>query len=63
MGFLFGLPKTPSGCDGIWVIVDRFTKTAHFIAIKQTFSLDKLAGLYIDKIVSQYGTPMFIVLD
>ena len=63
MDFLFRLARTSSGCNGIWVIVDRFTKTARFIPIKQSFSLDKLAKLYIDKIVSQYGTPVSIVLD
>lgn len=63
MDFLFGLPKTSSGCNEIWVVVDKFTKAAHFILTKKTFSFNKLAKLYINKIVSQYKTPMSIVSD
>ncbi|KAL0549271.1 hypothetical protein IC582_013752 [Cucumis melo] len=63
MDFLFGLPRTSSGHDGIWVIVDRLTKTTRFIPIKMTSMLDQLARLYVDKIVSQYGVPMSIVSD
>ncbi|KAA0061419.1 reverse transcriptase [Cucumis melo var. makuwa] len=63
MDFLFGLPCTSSGHDGIWVIVDRLTKTARFIPIKATSTLDQLARLYVDKIVSQYGVPVSIVSD
>lgn len=51
------------GFNGIWVIVDRFTKTACFIPIKQTFSLEKLVRLYVDKIVCEYETIMSIVLE
>lgn len=54
MDFLFRLPRTSSGCDFIWVILDRLTKVARFIPIKVTQTLDKLAKLYVDKIVSQY---------
>ncbi|KAL4032939.1 hypothetical protein IC575_006022 [Cucumis melo] len=63
MDFLFGLPRTSSGHDGIWVIVDRLTKTTRFIPIKMTTTLDQLARLYVDKIVSQYGVPVSIVSD
>ncbi|KAL0549969.1 hypothetical protein IC582_014464 [Cucumis melo] len=63
MDFLFGLPRTSSGHDGIWVIVDRLTKTTQFIPIKMTSTLDQLARLYVDKIVSQYGVPVSIVSD
>lgn len=42
----------PSGLDEIGMIVDRFTKTASLIPIKQTFPLDKLAKVYVDKVVS-----------
>ncbi|KAA0042134.1 DNA/RNA polymerases superfamily protein [Cucumis melo var. makuwa] len=63
MDFLFGLPRTSSGHDGIWVIVDRLTKTTRFIPIKMTSTLDQLARLYVDKIVSQYGVPVPIVSD
>ncbi|KAA0049993.1 putative polyprotein [Cucumis melo var. makuwa] len=63
MDFLFGLPRTSSGHDGIWVIVDRLTKTARFLPVKATSTLDQLARLYVDKIVSQYGVPVSIVSD
>lgn len=52
MNFLFGVPRMPSGLDEIGMIVDRFTKTASLIPIKQTFPLDKLAKVYVDKVVS-----------
>ncbi|KAA0036143.1 reverse transcriptase [Cucumis melo var. makuwa] len=61
--FLFGLPRTSSGHDGLWVIVDRLTKTVRFIPIKATSTLDQLARLYVDKIVSQYGVSVSIVSD
>ncbi|KAL0553699.1 hypothetical protein IC582_007602 [Cucumis melo] len=61
MDFLFGLPHTTNGHDGIWVIVDRLTKTARFLLVKVTFTLDKLAKLYVDKIVSAYGATISIV--
>ncbi|KAL0549082.1 hypothetical protein IC582_013562 [Cucumis melo] len=51
------------GYDGIWVIVDRLTRTARFILIKVTSTLDQLAKLYVDKIVSQHGVPVSIVSD
>ncbi|KAA0051482.1 putative retrotransposon protein, identical [Cucumis melo var. makuwa] len=53
MDFLFGLPRTSSGHDGIWVIVDRLTKTTRFIPIKMTSTLDQLARLYVDKIFTE----------
>ncbi|KAL0536903.1 hypothetical protein IC582_025866 [Cucumis melo] len=50
MDILFGLPRTFSGHDGIWVIVDRLTKTTRFLPVKATSTLDQLARLYVDKI-------------
>ena len=63
MDFLFGLPHISSRHDGIWVIVDRLTNTTQFILIKVTFTLDQLARLYVDKIVSHYGVLVSIVSD
>ncbi|KAL0557225.1 hypothetical protein IC582_005743 [Cucumis melo] len=63
MDFLFGLPRTTNGHNGIWVIVDRLTKTARFLPVKVTFTLDKLAKLYVDKTVSAYGAPVSSVSD
>ena len=63
MDFVSGLPRTRKGNDAIWVIVDRLTKSAHFIPIKMTFSLDKLARLYVDEIISRNGIPISVVSD
>jgi hypothetical protein len=51
MDFIVGLPRTQSGYDSIWVIVDRLTKVADFIPIKTTYSALQLAGLYVSSAV------------
>ncbi|KAA0033237.1 DNA/RNA polymerases superfamily protein [Cucumis melo var. makuwa] len=61
MDFLFRLPRTSSGHDAIWVIVEKLTKTTRFILVKAISMLDQLARLYVDKIVSQYRVPVSIV--
>jgi hypothetical protein len=61
MDFIVGLPKTQSGYDIIWVIVDRLSKVAHIIPIKTTYKGSKLAELYIARIVSLHGVPKKIV--
>jgi hypothetical protein len=63
MDFVVGLPRAPSGEDAMWVIVDRLTKSAHFLPIKITDSLDKLAEMYVWEIVRLHGVPVSIVLD
>ena len=63
MDFVTKLPRTPSGNDMIWVIVDRLTKSAHFLATRETATLSKLATLYVDEIVSKHGVPLSIVSD
>ena len=63
MDFVVGLPRTPRGLDSIWVIVDRLTKSAHFIPINIRFSLEKLTSLYISEIVRLHGVPSSIVFD
>ena len=63
MDFVSGLPRTSSGYDAIWVIIDRLTKTAHFLPIKKTYSADRLARLYISRIVCLHGVPVSIVSD
>ena len=63
MDFVTGLPRSPKGHEAIWVIMDRMTKTAHFIPVKMTYSLDQLAQIYIDEIVSLHGVPSSIVSD
>jgi hypothetical protein len=63
MDFIVGLPRTQAGYDSIWVIVDLFTKVAHFIPVKMTYSVAKLAELYMSRIVCLHGVPRKIVSD
>lgn len=63
MDFVTGLPRTRNQLDAIWVIVDRLTKSAHFLPIRTTFSLDKLAKIYIREVVRLHGVPVSIVSD
>jgi len=63
MDFITWLPRTPSGKDTIWVIIDRLTKSAHFLAIKETDKFDTLAALYMKEIVSRHGVPISIISD
>ena len=63
MDFVVGLPKTLDKFDSIWVIVDRLTKSAHFIPVKVTYNAEKLAKLYISEIVLLHGVPLSIISD
>lgn len=63
MDFIVGFPRSSKGMDSIWVIVDRLTKSAHFLPVKTIYNADKLAILYIDEIVRLHGVPMSIVSD
>ncbi|KAL5550084.1 hypothetical protein UlMin_000260 [Ulmus minor] len=63
MDFIVGLPKTTKNHDAIWVIVDRLTKSAHFLPIKMTSSLEQLAELYVQEIVRLHGVPKSIISD
>ncbi|GJW04076.1 putative reverse transcriptase domain-containing protein [Tanacetum coccineum] len=57
MDFVTKLPKTSSGQDTIWVIVDRLTKSAHFLPMKETDSMEKLTRQYLKEVVSRHGVP------
>ncbi|GJZ39156.1 putative reverse transcriptase domain-containing protein [Tanacetum coccineum] len=57
------LPKTTSGQDTIWVIVDRLTKSAHFLPMKETDSMEKLTRQYLKEVVSRHGVPVLIISD
>jgi transposase InsO family protein len=63
MDFIMGLPRTQSGYDSIWVIMDRLTKVAHFIPIKTNYSGPQLAELYMPRIVCLHGVSKKIVSD
>ncbi|PKA48705.1 hypothetical protein AXF42_Ash018522 [Apostasia shenzhenica] len=63
MDFVVGLPRSQQRHNVIWVIIDRLTKSAHFLPIKATDSTDKLAKIYVDQIVRLHGIPSAIVSD
>ena len=63
MDFVVGLPRTVSDKDAIWIIIDRLTNIAYFRPIKISYSLDRLARLYVDKIVSRHGVSISIISD
>ncbi|GJU26397.1 putative reverse transcriptase domain-containing protein [Tanacetum coccineum] len=63
MDFINGLLRTQSGYDLIWVIVDRLTKSAHFLPMKKTDNMEKLTQLYLREIVCRHGVPVSIILD
>lgn len=63
MDFIVGLPKTAKGFDSIWVIIDRLTKTAHFLPVKTTYTASTYAKIYFDRILSLHGVPKTIVSD
>ncbi|GJX89736.1 reverse transcriptase domain-containing protein [Tanacetum coccineum] len=63
MDFVNGLLRTPSGYDTIWVIVDRLTKSAHFLPMKKTYSMEKLMQLYLKEVVCRHGIPISVISD
>nr|GEV49303.1 putative reverse transcriptase domain-containing protein [Tanacetum cinerariifolium] len=63
MDFITKLPRTSNVHDTIWVIVDRLTKSAHFIPTQKAESMDTLTWLYIKEIISRHGVPISIILD
>nr|GEW36441.1 putative reverse transcriptase domain-containing protein [Tanacetum cinerariifolium] len=63
MYFVSGLPRTLSGYDTNWVIVDRLTKSTHFLPLKKTDSMEKLTQLYLKEIVYTHGVPVSIISD
>nr|ABA97250.1 retrotransposon protein, putative, Ty3-gypsy subclass [Oryza sativa Japonica Group] len=63
MDFITGLPRTSSGHDSIWVVVDRLTKVAHFIPVHTTYTGKRLAELYLSRIMCLHGVPKKIVSD
>ena len=63
MDFVVGLPLTGRKHDSVWVVIDRLTKSAHFLPVRTDYSLDKLAELYIKEIVLLHGILMSIISD
>jgi len=63
MDFITGLPTTRKGNDSIWVIIDRLTKSAHFIPMKNSYRPPEYADLYMAEIVKLHGIPKTIISD
>ncbi|GJT78285.1 putative nucleotidyltransferase, ribonuclease H [Tanacetum coccineum] len=63
MDFITGLPTTQKRHDAIWVVVDRLTKSAHFLPIRKNYGISKLAEIFQQEIVRLHGTPTSIVSD
>nr|GEU71928.1 putative reverse transcriptase domain-containing protein [Tanacetum cinerariifolium] len=63
MDFVTKFPKTTNGYDIIWVIVDRLTKSAHFLPIRENDLMEKLMKLYMKEVVTRHGMPVSIISD
>ena len=63
MDFVIHLPRTVRKHDAVWVIVDRLSKSTHFLAMRMTFTLEEFCRLYIREIVRVHGVPNSIMLD
>nr|GEU49461.1 Gag protease polyprotein [Tanacetum cinerariifolium] len=63
MDFVTGLPQTKRRHDAIWVVVDRLTKSAHFLPIRKDYSVSRLAEIFQQEIIRLHGTPSAIVSD
>jgi len=61
MDFVVGMPRTQKHHDAIWVVVDRLTKSAHFLPLRTTYNAEQLAELYIKEIVRLHNVPISIV--
>ena len=61
MDFVTHLPQTSQGHDMVWVIVDRLTKSAHFLAMRMTFTLQEFGRLYVREIFRLHGVSVSIV--
>ncbi|GJW44287.1 putative reverse transcriptase domain-containing protein [Tanacetum coccineum] len=63
MDFVTKLPRTSSGHDTIWVIMDRLTKSAYFLPMHEDYKMERLARLYLNEIVARHGVPISIISD
>jgi hypothetical protein len=63
MDFIMGLPLSARKFDSIWVIMDRFTKSAHFILVHTNYRAEKYIELYIAHILCLHGVPKTIISD
>ncbi|KAJ9545165.1 hypothetical protein OSB04_024872 [Centaurea solstitialis] len=61
MDLITNLPRTPKNVDAIWEIVDRLTKSGHFISINESSTSKKLADIYVKKVVARHGVPVMVI--
>ncbi|GKD31624.1 putative reverse transcriptase domain-containing protein, partial [Tanacetum coccineum] len=63
LDFVTKLPKTTNDYDTIWVIIDRLTKSAHFLPMRETGPMERLMKLYMKKVFTRHGVPVSIIFD
>jgi hypothetical protein len=63
MDFIVGLPLTAHKYNSIWVIVDRLTKSAHFILVNTNYNVQKYAKIYIARVLCLHGVPKMVISD
>ncbi|MCO5604889.1 hypothetical protein L7F22_059063 [Adiantum nelumboides] len=63
MDFIFDLPRTPTGNDGIWAIICRFSKQAHFVPVRKKIKLEHMVKLFMHNVFKYHGMPQSIVSD
>jgi hypothetical protein len=63
MDFIVGLPMTTHKFDSIWVIMDRLSKSAHFIPVNTSYKVQKYAEIYIARVLCLHGVPKMIISD
>ena len=63
MNFMTHLPRTQRRHDAVWVIMDQLTKSAHFLAVRMTFTLEEFCWLYIRELIQVHEVPVSIVSD
>ena len=63
MDFVVGFPRTRRQHESIWVIVDRSTKSTHFLLVKNSYSAEEYPKLYVKETVKLHGVPLFIISD
>lgn len=63
MDFVMGLPLTRTKYDAAWIVVDRFTKSAHFFPIQVDYSMEKLVEIYIKEVIRLHGVASSIIFD
>ena len=63
MDFVTHFPQTQRRHDAVWILVDRLTKSAHFLVVQMTFTLEEFFRLYIQEIVRLHGVPVSIISE